>query len=635
MLSGYVSIQNKLSGGYLCDRNTQLKSEFDYASCLFQMLPQDTDIYSIMNTKNENYFQKSIGRMTPWKNNDQVLWKIKPVNGMAGYYTIQNKESKGYMTDEPARLHDGEPSEREYWGIACRDAISPVLNLARYGFLRNKANNQYRCSNACSLKSSAERPNCMIKLIPFRDGTYGIQAQGNAEYFQSTIMHMAMSVKCDKQKWKLVEVDGSNNAYYIQNAHTHDYMTRKASQLHSGSPGQDEVWFFEPYEPETANWMGRNRNLLEDKALSKICIPASHDSGTYMRSYSSHFGSMNVTKTQYYDIQLQLMEGIRQIDLRPVKWTSDLFSAHIGNISQASRVDKVLRIGYQGAAGVPMASSFQQIKAFFENPDNQQELVVLRFSDTMDWNRREEEDNQLSLSSRKRVVDALKEVLGERLIKGDFSNLTAVPIAELLSKGNIIATFKRAFLKNLSVSGRDGFWLQEKAFPAKGGWSKVNDVDIMNRIQAEKLRQYSHANKDFFMGLSMQLTPSGLQSFISGPSKLELALTSILFLGMPVSVLFMSTSTFVGMPLAVLLVSVSALSGPVVLLFADRPSILNLANASNPRLKDTIQQWIDEGVINQQHYPNTLQTDACINDVTQAVDMSLRVTEVINGIEMQ
>ncbi len=578
MLSGYVSIQSRCNGGYRCDKANRLKAEFDCESCLFQMLPQDTDIYSIMNTMNERYFQKSIGRMSSWINSDQMLWKIKPVNGVSGYYTIQNKDGNGYMTDDPARLHEGEPGEREYWNIEYRNEISPVLKEARYGFLRNKANGKYRCSHACSLTLSAEQPNCMIKLLPFRDGTYAIQTQGNAEYFQSTIMCMARSVTCDKQKWNFVKVDGSNDEYYIQNAQTHGYMTQKAAQLHSGLPGQDEVWVFEPYEPETANWMGRNRHLLEDKALSRICIPASHDSGTYMQSYSSHFGLMNVTKAQYYDIQLQLMEGIRQIDLRPVKWTSNLFSAHIGNISEASSVAKALRMGHQGAAGVPMASSFQQIKAFFEHPDHQQELVILRFSNTMDWNRRDEKDNELSIASRTFLLDTMKEMLGEHLIKGDFPNLTAVPIAELLSKGNIIATFKRAFLKDLPVSGQDGFWLQEEAFPAKGGWSKVSDIDSMNRIQADKLRKYSHENKDFFMGLSMQLSLVDMQSCVRGAS------------------------------------------------------ILNLANTSNPRLKETIQQWIDEGVINQQHYPNTLQTDACINDITQAVEMSLRVTGVINGI---
>lgn len=60
-------------------------------------------------------------------------------------------------------------------------------------------------------------------------------------------------------------------------------------------------------------------------------------------------------------------------------------------------------------------------------------------------------------------------------------------------------------------------------------------------------------------------------------------------------------------------------------------SILSLAEEANDALISTISQWVDDGTINVNYYPNIILLDDCSEDKTRAVAASLGVIRIINA----
>lgn len=110
--------------------------------------------------------------------------------------------------------------------------------------LKNKSNNQYRTDRATHMTSSYEAPRCNFVFEP-TEGSIALRNAKNDEYLDCTISTMSPTIKDNCQRWKVIKVDSTFNEYYIQNVENKEYLTKAASQLHKGSPGEDEVYILE------------------------------------------------------------------------------------------------------------------------------------------------------------------------------------------------------------------------------------------------------------------------------------------------------------------------------------------------------------------------------------------------------
>ena len=95
----------------------------------------------------------------------------------------------------------------------------------------------------------------------------------------------------------------------------------RAIQTHQ-SENANTLWFSTSLIADRSSWMQDSLQVLQDKTLKQLALPASHDSGMY-KGDCGH--------TQYKDLYDQLSYGIRYFDLRPdCGGVPPVFSIHHG-----------------------------------------------------------------------------------------------------------------------------------------------------------------------------------------------------------------------------------------------------------------------------------------------------------------
>nr|XP_024219454.1 uncharacterized protein LOC112211632 [Halyomorpha halys] len=67
-----------------------------------------------------------------------------------------------------------------------------------------------------------------------------------------------------------------------------------------------------------SNWMKNNMDVLGSRTLRQISIAGSHDSGMFRLDGGTAFGTDCNVLTQYFNFWMQLKQGIRYFDIRPV-----------------------------------------------------------------------------------------------------------------------------------------------------------------------------------------------------------------------------------------------------------------------------------------------------------------------------
>jgi hypothetical protein len=321
-------------------------------------------------------------------------------------------------------------------------------------------------------------------------------------------------------------------------------------------------------DQKPSSWMGDHWDLLSKRPLYRMCFPGSHDSGTYMSTHQTSFSSERVTKTQILDIQGQLMQGVRYYDLRPVVYGDEnaFYTAHSSDLTK-------IGLGYQGAIGAELRAALDQVRAFVSQ--NRKELVILRFSHCTSWGRSDFSDLE-----RERLFALIKQSLDGVLICGDETDLCGVTMGTLIARGNVIAVFD---LGATQLSSREGIWAAQ-ALESRGGYSDTNEVPSMIRCEKKdhlgQLNQLaaskrSSHEKPFLFELCWQLTLQGKQN---GPT------------------------------------------GTV--------SILDLAAEANAALFDNVKGWLGNE-INPDVYPNVINTDACEEAGTRAVELSISINKML------
>ncbi|TFK64716.1 PLC-like phosphodiesterase [Pluteus cervinus] len=128
--------------------------------------------------------------------------------------------------------------------------------------------------------------------------------------------------------------------------------------------------------PTVTRWMQTHRHLFGDRPLYELCIPASHDAGTYRREFGTSHGTESNVLTQTKSIFDQLELGVRRLDIRPTRATpdSELIARWNCGHYTGEAADK---IGWQGGSCVPMQEFVDDLNRFTK--DNA-ELVIVDIS---------------------------------------------------------------------------------------------------------------------------------------------------------------------------------------------------------------------------------------------------------------
>lgn len=320
-----------------------------------------------------------------------------------------------------------------------------------------------------------------------------------------------------------------------------------------------------------SSWMTQNKGLLSNKKLSQICLPGSHDSGTFKVTYETKYGSARNTKTQFFNMEVQLMQGIRYFDLRPALYKGKLYTAHYTHIDAA-------KLGYQGAIGVALAEAFEQIRSFVGKEQNKDELMILDFSHFIDWDNRDTKPS-FTADQMQLFEDLIQKYLGTVLVQGvagDLANKTTDGLIHDSGAGrrNVIA-LSSSFAAT-DTATRRGLWNTANLSLA-GGYSDTNDLSKMEETQKKSLLDFKRSSDAELFQLCWQLTLSDTQSAVAGSA-----------------------------------------------------SILDLAEKANPALFPNVDAWIREKTIDPSRYPNTINTDACCEANTRAVELALRICNLVN-----
>ncbi|KAF4450564.1 PLC-like phosphodiesterase [Fusarium austroafricanum] len=128
----------------------------------------------------------------------------------------------------------------------------------------------------------------------------------------------------------------------------------------------------------SSSWMQTHRDAFGSRPLYKLCIPNSHDAGTYRLDYGTSGGGKGPVLTQTKSILEQLNIGVRRFDIRPTfanrPGTAE-FSWHCGHYT-GEAADK---IGWQGGSCASIQEVVNQVNEFTK--DNA-ELIILDISHT-------------------------------------------------------------------------------------------------------------------------------------------------------------------------------------------------------------------------------------------------------------
>ncbi|PPQ74029.1 hypothetical protein CVT24_012625 [Panaeolus cyanescens] len=130
--------------------------------------------------------------------------------------------------------------------------------------------------------------------------------------------------------------------------------------------------------PDTSKrWMQTHRPIFGELPISELCMPGSHDAGTYRRGYHTIFGTESNVITQTRSIFDQLELGVRYFDIRPCL-TSPKPNAEPGNWACGHFTGEASdKIGWQGANCMEIREVIDEVNRFTQ--DNA-ELVIVEIS---------------------------------------------------------------------------------------------------------------------------------------------------------------------------------------------------------------------------------------------------------------
>ncbi len=218
------------------------------------------------------------------------------------------------------------------------------------------------------------------------------------------------------------------------------------------------------------DWMSQIVDFYDDQdvALVDICLPRSHDTGTFIES-SCLAGNPCNTQTQHLHMQEQLEAGLRVFDVRPVRTEEGEYFTH-----------HTTSCGGLGCFGVLIEDLLLDLKTFL---DNHAELVILQINHFCETG---SDDTDFIA-----MIDA---TLGDKLYKTTNSNESIInkPIREIVSlennTGKAIVLYED--LDAASATPTLGQF-DYAAIPTEGYWS---NVFVLEELKADQFQRFEDFN---------------------------------------------------------------------------------------------------------------------------------------------
>jgi hypothetical protein len=275
----------------------------------------------------------------------------------------------------------------------------------------------------------------------------------------------------------------------------------------TGCSGSDSGKTNQPESEFTtySTWMTEYYSDLEDKKLSEIALPGSHDSGmsTHQHCYS---GNACNTQAQNTDVSGQLNWGVRYLDIRPARlhgkgYDGTWFTAH-----GTSCTDH-----WAGCMGVELSTVFNDIYNFVSNlPSDNKELIIVNLSHCYALKTRTVFDaycGDCSGSEWGDVVNEAYSTLSDYMLKYSGDSLESTKYGNLMQDGGHVIL--RIENNSIPTEYSKGI-INANDFPIYNDYSNTTDIGYMIQDQTCKfLDSDNHDNKLFL--LSWTLTLSGSQ----------------------------------------------------------------------------------------------------------------------------
>lgn len=254
--------------------------------------------------------------------------------------------------------------------------------------------------------------------------------------------------------------------------------------------------------PSLGTWMSDHYSEIQNKKLTELSLPGSHDAGMYKvhscTAVTLHvpilgtkrFGAESCnTQTQKLDIANQLQCGSRYFDFRPVLTKSpNVFD--IGHFSKSNTF-----LGTLGCLGGSLEDILQDIYDFaISNP---QELIIIQFSHYYD---REQDSFGFSSDIENNLTNIVSSKLDSVLVKNSSKlDLLEMDYDSIINHGNVIALFH-----DVDTNWEKGI-IKDKRLPIFNEYSNTSQYWTMESDQLNKLDHNSSKSDRVFL-LSWTLT---------------------------------------------------------------------------------------------------------------------------------
>jgi hypothetical protein len=240
------------------------------------------------------------------------------------------------------------------------------------------------------------------------------------------------------KNWFFLIGHNTDKHWFIQHV---TYAGTMGGEIDHGGPWDHYYEHFFPIEYDEVylhahNWMYHLNDIIGSRKLSQMALPGSHDAGMNEADRNTcYMASSCNTVTQSGDIGYQLQNGSRYFDIRPMVPGKE--ADYDGREWCSGHGDSVGSYDIYGCQGECKSSIIDNLKAFFDDPDHQKELVILKFSHCMKkpgthFDGRDCSNNQIN-----NMMENLSALLWPYLVKGDI-DLTGMTLNEILDYGNII-----------------------------------------------------------------------------------------------------------------------------------------------------------------------------------------------------
>jgi hypothetical protein len=245
--------------------------------------------------------------------------------------------------------------------------------------------------------------------------------------------------------------------------------------------------------------MHQNLASIGCQPISRLCLPASHDSGmSSLVNGKTAFSTPENTLTQNTDLAGQLAAGFRYFDIRPVIANGAFMTGHYSFVSAGSIGIDLPDIiagpigadgGWQGGNGQRIAEIIAQLNDFL---DANRELVVLNLSHSLDTDAGGKDWPRFSQGQLEALLGELLNVKYRFIVERDEArDLGSLPLERFIADGPAVVVVLDNQQAGEDMKITPGFegkgFYTDQQFRVFNQYANSDDVDIMSKDQLGKM----------------------------------------------------------------------------------------------------------------------------------------------------